>query len=127
MEEIRQLMELVGAKLDGVAKSDAVVGEPIELGGVTLVPISRLGIGLGAGGGVGEGEGPTRKKGPRHGRGKGVGGGSGGGARIRPVAVLAFTEDGVEVLPVPNKKGKLDQLVERIPEWIEKFEKRSDD
>jgi uncharacterized spore protein YtfJ len=127
MEQIRELMELVGEKLDQVAKSDAVVGEPIELGGATLVPISRLGIGLGAGGGVGEGDAPPRKRGPRHGRGKGVGGGSGGGAKIRPVAVLAFTEAGVEVLPVPGRKGKLDQLIDRIPGWVEKFEKKSGD
>jgi uncharacterized spore protein YtfJ len=91
------------------------------------VPISRLGIGLGAAGGAGEGEAPEGKRGRRHGSGKGVGGGSGGGAKIRPVAVLAFTEAGVEVLPVPGKKGKLDRLIERVPEWVEKFEKKSDD
>lgn len=126
MEQIRELMELVGEKLDQVAKSDAVVGEPIELGGATLVPISRLGIGIGAAGGVGEGEAPEGKRRPKHGRGKGTGGGSGGGAKIRPVAVLAFTEAGVEILPVPDKKGKLDKLVDRIPGWVEKFEKKFD-
>ena len=43
MEQIKELMQLVGSKLDGVADSNAVIGEPIELGGATLVPISRLG------------------------------------------------------------------------------------
>ena len=127
MEQIKELMQLVGSKLDGVADSNAVIGEPIELGGATLVPISRLGIGLGAGGGVGEGERPARKNGHRQGHGKGAGGASGGGARVRPVAVLAFTDEGVSVLPVPGKKGKLDALIERIPEWVEKFEKKMED
>lgn len=127
MEEIKELMKLIGEKLEQVAKSDAVVGQPIVLGGATLVPISRIGIGLGAGGGVGEGDAQTGKRGPEGGRGKGVGGGSGGGAKVRPVAVLAFTEAGVEVLPVPGKKGKLDQLIDQVPGWIEKFEKKIKD
>jgi uncharacterized spore protein YtfJ len=126
VEQIKQLMELVGTRLDNVAHSDVVVGKPIEIGGVTLVPISRLGLGLGTGVGSGEGEDAGGKRGSKAGRGKGAGGASGGGASVRPVAVLAFTESGVEVLPVPGKKGKLDQIIERIPAWVEKFQKISD-
>ena len=125
MQQIQELMELVSKELTGTADSDTVVGTPIEIGGATLVPISRLGIGLGAGGGEGEGEGQAPKRhGGRQGRGKGTGGGSGGGAKIRPVAVIAFTDDGVQVLPVPGKKGKLDQFIDKIPDWVDMFESR---
>jgi len=124
MDNIKELMDFVGEKLDGVANSDAVVGQPIELGGVTIVPISKLGIGLGAGAGVGEGEGEGR--GNKGGSGKGSASASAGGAQVRPVAIVAFTEDGVEVLPVAGKMGKLDKLIDKIPGWVEKFEKKFD-
>jgi hypothetical protein len=39
-------------KMADVARSDVVVGEPIALGEVTVVPLSRVSVGFGAGGGA---------------------------------------------------------------------------
>ncbi len=123
MDQINEIVEIVSDQLANVASSDVVVGTPMELGGVTVVPISRVAVGIAAGGGAGEGESPDQK----HGRGKGTGGGTGGAGKVRPVAVVVFGPDGVEILPVADKRGKLDRLIEKIPEWVERFEKHKKD
>jgi uncharacterized spore protein YtfJ len=123
MEQIREILEAMGAQLSGVANGEAVVGSPIKVGSVTLYPVSRISVGLGGGGGEGEADGV---KGPKlgvgvkfgPGSGMGSGGGAGGGAKARPVAVLAFSEGNVSVLPIPDKKGRLDQLLDKIPDLI---------
>ncbi len=122
MQFLIELMELVAGKLENVTQSDVVVGEPIALGGLTLVPLSRLSVGLGGGGGEGEGETPeppSKRRGRRRGRGKGTGAGAGMGARVRPVGVAIFSDDGVEVLPIADKKGILDKIFDKVPEVID--------
>lgn len=124
MQHVKELLELVTGKLETVAQSDAVVGEPIEVGGVTLVPLTRISLGFGMGGGEGDGQGfgpgahsgRKRAVGPQ---GKGIGGGTGGGAKVRPVGVAIFSADGVEILPIKDKKGLLDRLFDKVPELVD--------
>ncbi|MFC1863792.1 GerW family sporulation protein [Thermodesulfobacteriota bacterium] len=85
-----------------------------------MVPLSRVSIGFGGGGGEGDqqfGHGKDKKEG-RH-RAKGIGLGSGGGAKVRPVAVIVFTEDGVRVEEIPDKRGPFDKIFNKIPDIIE--------
>lgn len=124
MQHIKELLELIASKLETVSQSDTVVGEPIELGGVTLVPLTRISLGFGMGGGEGEGQefGPGAhggKRGSSGMHGKGVGGGTGGGAKVRPVGVAIFSADGVEVLPIQDKKGLVDRLFDKVPELVD--------
>jgi len=122
VEQVQEILEAVGAELGQVASGDAVVGSPIQLGPVTVYPISRVSLGLGGGGGQGEAEakGGGKDKGPE----SGTGGGSGGGAKARPVAVLVVSPEGVSVLAIPDRRGKLDALLEKIPGFIERLESR---
>jgi uncharacterized spore protein YtfJ len=136
MEHIKELMNVLTGELSNVAKSEVVVGDPIELGDVTVIPLSRISVGMGAGGGEGEGDfrmevkvkagGESKpRKGPpwQHGKGKGSGGGSGGGAKVRPVGVIIFGPDGVEVQPIQSKKGLLDKIFDKVPDIIDLVEK----
>jgi len=122
VEQIQEILEAVGGGLREVASGEAVVGSPIQLGQVTVYPISRVSLGLGAGGGQGESEarGDRKEKGPE----SGSGGGSGGGAKARPVAVLVVSPEGVSVLAIPDRRGKLDALLEKIPGFIDRLESR---
>ena len=136
MEHIKELMSVLTGELSNVATSEVVVGDPIELGDVTVVPLSRISVGMGAGGGEGEGDfrmevkvkagkESKHKKGPpwHHGKGKGRGGGSGGGAKVRPVGVIIFGPEGVEVQPIQTKKGLLDKIFDKVPDIIDLVEK----
>ena len=62
---------------------------------------------MGAGGGEGDGT-PTTKQ-AKAGPGGGKGEGAGGGVKVRPAAVIAFTPDGVRVLPIPSQPGVFDK------------------
>lgn len=125
MESVIELLELVSGRLTESAHSEVVVGEVIDLGQVKIVPLSRLSLGMGLGGGEGEGEIPAghhHHKKARAGRGKGIGGGAGAGAKVRPVGVAIFSEDGVQVLPIADKKGILDKIFDKVPKVIELVE-----
>ena len=91
-----------------------------HLGPVKVVPLSRISIGFGGGGGEGDQRfGHHREKKNKHPAGKGSGGGGGGRAKVRPVGVLVFTEDGVNVERIPDKTGLCDKIFDRIPDIID--------
>jgi uncharacterized spore protein YtfJ len=118
MESIQNMVGAVVDHLGTATTSGAVSGEPIQVGeDVTLVVLSSVTLGMGAGGG--EGEGRDKESGP----GGGGGEGAGGGAKVRPTAVIAFTKDGVDVLPVPHEPDAFDKIAEHVPDVLEMLEK----
>ncbi|MFN3196943.1 MAG: GerW family sporulation protein [Bradymonadia bacterium] len=126
MDSILDLLNTVAGNLEDASQSDVVVGQAIDLGKVQIVPLSRLSLGLGVGGGEGQGEVHAHGKGRhkhRGGKGKGRGAATGMGAKIRPVGVAIFTEDGVEVLPIADRKGILDKIFDKIPDVIDMVER----
>lgn len=123
MEHLKDMLDLVTGRFSDFADSNVVVGEPIVFDEVTVVPLTRVSVGFGGGGGEGEGEIPAPKGKAKHrhkgGKGKGTGGGAGAGGKARPVAVILFDKDGVSVQPIPQKKGLLDKLFDKVPEVID--------
>jgi uncharacterized spore protein YtfJ len=114
MEAQTLLKELV-EDMRQVAKTETVIGEPIEVAGNTIIPVSRITMGFG--GGTGHGEGGDETK---HATGEGEGGGGGGAIRVDPAAFIIIKEGKVEVQAVPAKRGALDELFEHMPEVLEK-------
>lgn len=125
MESIDHMVGTVVSHLGSTASANAIAGEPIALGKVTLVVLSTLSIGMGAGGGegrgtaTGKGDGKATAGGP----GGGMGEGAGGGVKVRPAAVIAFTPTGVQVLTVPPQPDVFDKVVERMPAVVDMVEK----
>ena len=77
-------------KLFEKLKVDAVFGEPIKEGDVTLIPVADVGVGFGFGSGqnpAAEGEGGEAESG------QGMGGG--GGGKASPRGYIKITPDGV--------------------------------
>ena len=108
------MLDNVGKKLESFLSTKTVVGEPISIGEVTLVPVQTAAFGFGSGGG-------------ESGKEAGAGGGAGGGASLRPIAIIAVIGTEVRVFSM-GKKGALEGLVELIPEALSKvnFGKRKD-
>ena len=107
-ENINNIFE----KLESFLKTKTVVGEPMKIGDVTIVPFIDISFGLGTGGGSG-----IEEKGNQ-----GSGGGAGSGGKISPTAILVIKGDQVELLPI-KKAGRLDKLIEMVPYIIEKANK----
>ena len=77
---------------------------------------------MGAAGGEGEGGPEPAKKGKGKAKTGGGAEGAGGAAKVRPAAVIAFTPDGVQVLPVPAHPDAFDKVMEKIPDVMEAVE-----
>ncbi len=114
--DFKENVEVIFDKLENFLKTKTVVGEPITIGGTTLVPFINITFGMGVGGGNG-----TDEKGNG-----GLGGGGGTGAKIAPTAVLVIQNDKVELLPI-KKSGGLDKLVDMVPGIIEKINDKKEE
>ncbi|SHI83517.1 Uncharacterized spore protein YtfJ [Dethiosulfatibacter aminovorans DSM 17477] len=107
---IKDNVNNVFEKLQSFMKTDTVVGEPVQIGEVTIVPFIEINFGLGTGGGGG-----TDKEA------KGEGGGLGSGGKISVSSVLVIKGDHVEMMPI-KKSSSIDKLIEMVPEIMEKVD-----
>jgi len=105
---VENLIERVMGELHRIVKTETVVGEPVKAGPVTLIPVSKISFGFGAGGGQ-EGKGQS---------------GTGGGAQVEPIAFVVVDADGkVQILTLQDKEVGLGQLVQLMPDAIDKIKK----
>jgi uncharacterized spore protein YtfJ len=95
-------------KLQNFMKTETVVGEPIQVGELTIVPFIEINFGLGTGGGSGADK-----------EAKGDGGGLGSGGKISVSSVLVINGDHVEMMPI-KKSSSLDKLIEMVPGIVDK-------
>ncbi len=113
MENAQKFLESMYDKLDEFLKTETVVGEPIIVDNIKLIPIITASFGLG--GGFGE-EGD-----------KNSGGGGGGlGCKISPDAILVVKDGNVELVPI-KKKASLEKLIDKAPELLSKVEEMKKD
>ena len=103
---VEALIERVMGELHRIVQTQTVVGEPLQAGGVTLIPVSKISFGFGAGGGQ-EGKGQS---------------GTGGGATVEPIAFVVVDADGkAQLLTFQEKEIKWSQLMELMPDAIGKI------
>ena len=114
MEVVENLVKTTLGEIEKVLSTRTVVGEPITIEGVTLIPLISVGFGFGAGGGQGKGE--AKQKG------EGAGGGAGGGAWVRPRAVIIVDKEGVRVEPIMGGMSfAMEKMGEAIPRMVERL------
>ena len=102
----------ITGELKTIARTESVVGEPIEIDGKTIIPVIKLKLGFGAGGG----EDTSGEK--KHGHG-GNGGGGGGGINIEPAAFITIVGDDISVLS--PKGSKFEKIAEAVPDIVSKI------
>ncbi len=115
------LLKTVLPELRQIAKGQTVVGDPIQAGESTVIPISKVSVGFGAGGGGGEEKSQQ-------------GGGTGGGAMIEPIALIVITDGRVQLVPVTAKDTTVGKIIDLVPEILDRVglkdivhHKKSDD
>ncbi len=116
--ETKDLLSNMVEEMRQVAKTETVIGQPIEVAGNTIIPVSKVSLGFGGGTGHGEGDDTTK-----HAKGVGEGGGGAGGIRIEPAAFNVVKEGKVEIMGVPGKRTALDELFDHAPELVDKLVK----
>ncbi|MBN2240132.1 MAG: hypothetical protein JW712_10190 [Dehalococcoidales bacterium] len=117
MDIVAEITQTTLAEIEKVLTTRTVVGEPMVIEGVTIIPLVSVGFGFGAGGGSGKGE--VKQKG------EGSVGGTGGGAWVRPVALVVIDKDGVRVEPVHRGLSTLaEKITDTVPKVVQKFTDR---
>jgi len=112
----KESIESIFSNFEKFIKTETVVGQPIVVGEVTLVPIISVCFGCGAGGG----------KGSDNKNINGDGAGGGGAARITPDAIVVIKEGQVSMLPIKNKNN-LEALIEMVPEIVTKVNMKKEE
>ncbi len=84
MENVERLLKGTVEELDRLLNAKNVLGDPIEKGASTVVPIVSYGFGFGAGGGSG-------------GQKTGDGAGTGAGGGIKPLGAIIIDDEGARV------------------------------
>jgi uncharacterized spore protein YtfJ len=97
-DEARPNLEPVEKMVDGLGVN-AVFGEPIREGGMTVVPVAEVRFAFGYGYGSGRGRGEETEGGPRTAE-EGSGGGSGAGGRASAKGYVRISADEVRFEPV---------------------------
>lgn len=104
-----ELLSISVKELGKFLTTKTVVGDPIVVGEVTLIPVQIVSFGYGSGGGEGGDE-----------KSKGVGGGGGAGANMKPIAIIAVKGADVQVYTL-GKRGLVENIAELIPEALSKI------
>ena len=94
-------------RLEKFFTSKTVIGETIQVGDITLIPLVSLSFGLGSGGG-------TEAK-----NNQSEGGGGGIGAKATPTAIVIVKGGEVQIMSI-GTPGGLEKLVEMVPEVVSK-------
>lgn len=117
---IKSVMETTMEKLRTMVDADTIIGTPIVVGNITLLPISRVSFGLATGGSD-----FPNKSGQEL-----FGGGGGAGVTVNPVAFICINGDNVHMMPVYSEMNTIDKAINMAPELIDKvkslFEKKTE-
>lgn len=107
---INSVMESTLSKMRQLVDTSTIIGEPIETGDVTLIPVSRVSYGFGTGGT----DLPTKTSSEL------FGGGGGGGMTITPVAFIVIENGKCRMMQINNYTSSADRAIAMIPELVDK-------
>ena len=100
------------SKIRDMMSVNDVVGEPIVVGDVTIIPISKVSVGFG-GGGADNAKAANKDA---------FGGGMGGGVKVNPVCFLVVKDGNVRMMPVPiPANSTADRILEMVPDTLDKI------
>ena len=110
--DVESLVKITLGEIEKVLGSKTVVGDPIQVGETTIIPLLSLGFGFGGVGGTGGAD--ASKKGP-----EGMGGGGGAGGGVKPVAIILIDKNGARIESIKGGMASaLEKLGETMPDAI---------
>ncbi len=117
---IKTVMDTTMDKLRAMVDADTIIGTPVVVGNITLLPVSRVSFGLATGGS----DFPSKSNQQL------FGGGGGAGVTVNPVAFICINGDNVHMMPVYSEMNTIDKAINMAPELIDKvkslFDKKTE-
>ncbi len=107
---IKNIMDTTLEKLKSMINADIITGNPIEINGITLIPVSKVAYGIATGGSDFEAKSSAQV----------FGGGGGAGVTVSPIAFIVISGGNVKMLPVYNELTTVEKAINMAPEIIDK-------
>lgn len=104
-ENVDDIINSSMKNLRDIIDSNTIVGRPIEVDGVNIIPISKVNVGFVAGGGE-----PAKKK-------SAFLGGSGSGFNITPIGVLSISKGKTEFIQV-DRTDAVAELIKTTTKFV---------
>lgn len=98
-------------KIHEMADADTVMGTPLKVDGITIIPVSKVSYGF-AGGGS---DLPTKSEK------EAFGGGTGGGMTLQPLGFLVVSNGDVKFIQINLDTSKTSAVVNMIPDLLDKI------
>ena len=103
------------SKIREMVDVNNVIGEPIVVGDVSIIPVSKVSVGFGGGGSDFVSKNPNKQDTP-------FGGGAGGGVKVTPICFLIVKDGNVRMMPVATPVNTTaDRIVEMVPDTLDKI------
>lgn len=112
-QKISEIMETTMEKIKTMVDADTIIGEKIELDGITIIPVSKMSFGFASGASDFGGKGADGSK--------VFAGGGGAGASITPIGFLAVKNGDVKMVPVTPIYAPAAAAIEALPQAFEKI------
>lgn len=113
-QNLPNMLQETISKIREMVDVNNVIGEPITVDGVTIIPVSKVSVGFG-GGGSDFAKNATAGELP-------FGGGVGGGLKVNPVCFLIVKDGNVRMMPVAAPASTTaDRIVEMVPDTLDKI------
>ena len=106
---IESIMNVTLENLKAMVDADTIIGTPITVGEVSLIPISKVSFGLATGGSDIPSKSPNAL----------FGGGGGAGVTVTPIAFLSVSGSNVKMLQVNSDTTVVNKLIDEAPEAAE--------
>ena len=107
---VNGLMGVTMEKIREMVDSDTIIGKPIQIDGITILPISKVTFGF-ASGGTDFGEKSSKEM---------FGGGGGAGVTIQPVAFLVVQDGTVRTVQLSEPGNTVERAITMMPEMMDK-------
>lgn len=107
---IKGILDVTMEKLRTMVDANIITGTPIEVGEVTLIPVSKVAFGLATGGS----DFPSKNGSEL------FGGGGGAGVTVSPIAFIAISGGNVKMMPIYNELTTVEKAISMAPEIIDK-------
>jgi len=109
--ELNSNLETLFKQMEGFVSTKTVIGDPVHIDDVIIIPLVDVSFGVGAG--VAQGSDKTANKGSE-------GGGGGIGAKLTPSAVVVITNGSAQLISVKNQES-VNKLLDMVPGVISKL------
>ncbi len=116
---IESIMNVTLENLKAMVDADTIIGSPVVVGEVTLIPVSKVSFGLATGGS----DFPSKSASNL------FGGGGGAGVTVTPIAFISVSGTNIKMLQINADQSPVNKLIDQGPEIVQRlkemFEKKT--